>query len=81
MGTMITIECFAASGWSASTVGPGMGSAASSQRSSWLGQKYGPSKISCRHRIWTPFAAASSIIGRCFSNAARFTSATARSRR
>ena len=46
---------FFAIGASFSTVGPGTGSAASYQRLSCDGQKYGPLKISCRQRIWTPF--------------------------
>src|SRR5678815_1308730 len=74
----IAIWYFAASGASFSTVGPGTGSAASYQRLSWLGQKYGPLKISCRHRIWTPCLPASWIIGRCFSNIAAWMSATLR---
>src|SRR5260221_3793619 len=57
-------------------VGPGTGSAASYQRLSWPGQKYGPLKISCRHRICTPFLPASWIIGRCFSSIAAWISAT-----
>src|SRR5580698_5964365 len=72
----IAILYFAASGASFSTVGPGTGSAASYQRRSWPGQKYGPLKISCRHRIWTPFLPASWIIGRCFSSIAAWISAT-----
>jgi hypothetical protein len=44
----------------------------------WPGQKYGPLKISCRQRIWTPFLPASSIIGRCFSSIACWISATGR---
>src|SRR5262245_41431415 len=66
------------SGTSFSTVGPGTGSAASYQRWSWSGQKYGPLKISCRHRIWTSCLSVSWIIGRCFSNIAVWTSATLR---
>src|SRR5262245_2929086 len=64
------------SGTSFSTVGPGTGSAASYHRRSWPGQKYGPLKISCRQRIWTPFLPASWIIGRCFSSIAAWISAT-----
>src|SRR5438093_2248221 len=65
--------CFAASFATASVVGPGTGSAASYQRLSWLGQKYGPLKISCRQRIWTPFFPASSMSGTCLSNLACLT--------
>src|SRR3990167_6668356 len=61
-----------------SHVGPGTASAASYQRLSWPGQKYGPLKISCRHRIWTPRLPASWIIPRCFSSIAAWTSATGR---
>src|SRR3954464_4422505 len=60
------------------TVGPGIGSAASYQRLSCDGQKYGPLKISCRHKMPTPFLPASSIIGRCVSNIADWISATGR---
>src|SRR4051812_466568 len=67
---------FFASGASFSTVGPGTCSAASYQRLSWPGQKYGPLKISCMQRIWTPFLPASWIIGRCFSSIAAWISAT-----
>ena len=38
---MMTISCFFAIGIMSSVVGPGMGSAASYQRASWRGQKYG----------------------------------------
>jgi hypothetical protein len=69
------LYCFAI-GWSFSTVGPGTGSAASYQRLSCPGQKYGPLKISWRHRIWTPFLPASWIIGMCFSSIAAWISAT-----
>src|ERR1041385_5443313 len=72
----IAIPYFFASGASLSTVGPGTASAASYQRRSCPGQKYGPLKISCRHRIWTPFLPASWIIGRCFSSIAAWISAT-----
>src|SRR5262249_60433472 len=68
----------AASLATASVVGPGTGSAASYQRLSCPGQKYGPLKISCRHRIWTPRLPASWIIGRCFSNIAAWISAMLR---
>src|SRR6185503_10504579 len=74
--TTIAIWYFAAIGASFSHVGPGTGSAASYQRLSWPGQKYGPLKISCRQRIWTPFLPASWIIGRCFSSIAAWISAT-----
>src|SRR6187551_327477 len=74
---MAILYC-AAIGRSFSTVGPGTGSAASYQRLSWPGQKYGPLKISCRQRIWTPFLPASWIIGMCFSSIAAWISATVR---
>src|SRR5437660_12904898 len=64
------MRCLAASFATASVVGPGTGSAASYQRLSWPGQKYGPLKISCRQRICTPFFPASSISGACLSNIA-----------
>src|SRR6476661_9716248 len=72
----IAILYFAAIGASFSIVGPGTASAASYQRLSWPGQKYGPLKISWRQRIWTPFLPASWIIGRCFSSIAAWISAT-----
>ena len=54
----------------AAVVGPGTSSAESYQRTAWPGQKYGPLKISCRHRIWTPFLPASSMKGMCAASAA-----------
>src|SRR5678815_703659 len=69
---------FFAIGAMRATVGPGTSSAAAYQRLSWLGQKYGPLKISWRHRIWTPRFPASSMNGRCFSNIASWISATGR---
>src|SRR5580765_3562229 len=69
-GTTTAILYFAASFATASVVGPGTLSAASYQRLSWPGQKYGPLKISCRHSTCTPFLPASSISGTCLSNIA-----------
>src|SRR5688572_14285702 len=64
--------------WKTSVVGPGTDSAASYQRASWLGQKYGPLKISCKHSICTPFFPAAWTSGMCFSTAAAWISATGR---
>src|SRR5947209_8599484 len=72
----IAMPYFFASGASLSTVGPGTASAASYQRRSCPGQKYGPLKISCRQRICTPFLPASWMNGRCFSSIADWISAT-----
>src|SRR5207249_1169867 len=69
-GTTTAILYLAPSFATASVVGPGTDSAASYQRLSWPGQKYGPLKISCRHRICTPFLPASSINGMCLSSIA-----------
>src|SRR5512140_1817927 len=64
---MMTMLYFFAYFAISSIVGPGIGSAVSHHLLSWLGQKYGPQKISWRQRIWTPRLPASSIIGRCLS--------------
>src|SRR5439155_5656431 len=66
----------AASFATASVVGPGTLSAASYQRLSWPGQKYGPLKISWRHSTCTPLLPASSIKGTCLSNIACLTFST-----
>jgi hypothetical protein len=63
------MECLRARACITSTVGPGTLSAASYQRMALEGQKYGPLKISCRQRIWTPFWPASSMYGRWTSRA------------
>src|SRR5687768_7323916 len=67
------MPCFAAAFATASVVGPGTGSAASYQRLSWPGQKYGPLKISCRQSTCTPFFPASSMNVMCLSRAAFWT--------
>src|SRR2546423_15675870 len=59
-----------------SVVGPGTASAISHHLESWLGQKYGPLKTSCKERIWTPCSPAFSMYGRCFSSIASRTSGT-----
>src|SRR5258708_447134 len=69
-GTITAIWYFAATFASASVVGPGTDSAASYQRLSCPGQKYGPLKISWRQSTCTPFLPASSINGTCLSSIA-----------
>src|ERR1035438_10754932 len=67
---MTAIRYFFATFAMASVVGPGTLSAASYQRGSCGGQKYGPLKISCSPRICTPFFPASWMSRRCKSIAA-----------
>src|SRR6266540_1645757 len=48
-------------------VGPSSGSAVAYHLGSCSAGKYGPWKISCRHEIWAPSAAALAISSTCFS--------------